>query len=278
MKRVVTNLLIFTMLFYGCGNENNVVENKTEESQIEEKTLIDSIPYDMSSWIGKSQAFLYKIKNEQDYSDILDAYNNTTLEELSASLNTEEKKFAFWTNTYNAFIQHILNNEPSLYDDRGNFFKKDQISIAGEKISFDKIEHGIIRSSTMKLSLGYLPKPFPGKYEKSLRTTDRDARIHFVLNCGAKDCPPVYIYNEHTLAEDFDKVAKTYLRDKTIIDNDNQAIKTTPLFKWFIGDFGGKSGVKELLINYNIIDESMKDYDIEYVDYDWSLDLGNFGS
>lgn len=278
MKKILLPLLLmlFIATFQSCDSENKKGEKEAEEQEEAKEKLPN---YDMNTWVGKSQMLLYKIKIGADYQDIINEYENTTLETLATELNTEDKKFAFWVNTYNAYIQHVLGENPDLYKDRGEFFKKEQINIAGEMISFDKIEHGIIRSSIMKISLGYVPKLFPGEYERKLRTEKRDPRIHFVLNCGAKDCPPVYIFDDEGLDAEFDRIASQYLNNKSEYDAEINQVKTTPLFKWFIGDFDGKDGAKGMLQKYGIIPAELDidDIEIEYIDYDWTLSLGDFG-
>ena len=67
------------------------------------------------------------------------------------------------------------------------------------RFSFDNIEHDIIRGSRIKWSLGYLKKWFVSKEIKALQLDKREARIHFTLNCGAKSCPPVDIYEAKKL-------------------------------------------------------------------------------
>lgn len=225
-----------------------------------------------------AQDLLKAIKNNNSTEAIVKKIANADADKLDEELNTDAKKMAFWVNIYNAYIQVVLKENPSLYDDRNSFFKKDQINIAGYEVSFDKIEHGLIRSSTWKLSKGYLPKLFPGKFEKMFRLKNRDGRIHFILNCGAKDCPPVYIFDAATLNEDFDLVASDYLHRVTEVDKSKKKIKTTPLFQWFTGDFGvGKKGVKNLLQKYKVITEAENNFKVSYNGYDWTLDLGNFG-
>ena len=99
--------------------------------------------------------------------------------------------------------------------------------------------------------------------------------VHFALNCGAKDCPPVAIYEWERLQEQFSKGTKTYLERTTKYKADTKEVTVTSLFSWFRGDFGGKSGVKKILKNNGLI-PSTKDIDINYGNYDWTLDLDNF--
>ncbi|MDC6389428.1 DUF547 domain-containing protein [Maribacter sp. PR1] len=222
-----------------------------------------------------SENFLLKIKNNEDTSDIQRTLAKSTIGELERALDTNNKKLAFWVNIYNAYIQVLLKENPDLYNDRGEFFKKEQIPIAGDTISFAKIEHGIIRKSQWEYGLGYIRKWFPGKLERKLRVDERDYRIHFALNCGAKDCPPVAIYEWERLDEQFSKGTTKYLQRTTDYDKPKKEVAVTSLFNWFRGDFGGKSGVKDILKKEGLI-PTTKGIDINYKNYDWTLDLDNF--
>lgn len=106
---------------------------------------------------------------------------------------------------------------------------------------------------------------------KKVRTKGKDGRVHFALNCGAISCPPVAIYNDEIINKQMEDVIKYFLPKVT--EHNSNTVTTTPLFSWFRGDFGGKSGVKKFLSKYDIIDVgSMR---LEYGDYDWTLDLSN---
>ena len=113
---------------------------------------------------------------------------------LAGYLITEEQKKAFWINVYNAHIQILLREHPEYFEERGKFFGTPLFIIARKELSFDDVEHGIIRGSKIKLSLGLIKNPFAGKFERMFRTDKEDGRIHFALNCGAKSCPLVATY------------------------------------------------------------------------------------
>jgi len=186
-----------------------------------------------------SKNLLQNIIDGKPYDKEVNILSKSTLDELVTELKTDKQKIAFWVNIYNAFIQISLTENPKLYDDRGVYFKTDRVKIAGQVLSFDDIEHGIIRKSRWKLSLGYLSKPFRAKWETKLRVKNIDWRIHFALNCGAKSCPPVAVYTS-----------------------------------WFRGDFGGKCGAIKILKAYKITPEKPKKLDFK--SYDWTLLLGNY--
>jgi len=222
-----------------------------------------------------SEEFLTNIKNGEDTNEIRAKLYGTTIEKLENGLNTDSDKLAFWINVYNAYIQVILSESPDKYNDRREFFDNEQIPIAGRLVSFAKIEHGIIRKSQWALGLGMIRKWFPNKFERKLRVDERDYRIHFALNCGAKDCPPVAIYESDRLDEQLNKGTKDYLERTSAYKADANEVAVTSLFNWFRGDFGCKSGVKDILKEKNII-PSTKKIDLIYKNYDWTLDLDNW--
>ena len=222
-----------------------------------------------------SEQFLTNIKNNRSTNEIRAQLYNTTLESLEKGLTTDHQKLAFWINIYNAYIQVILSENPNKYNDRGAFFKDEQIPIAGRLVSFAKIEHGIIRKSQWELGLGKIRKWFPNKFERKLRVDKRDYRIHFALNCGAKDCPPVAVYEADRLDEQLEKGTLNYLKRTSEYNADANEVAVTSLFSWFRGDFGCKRGVKNILKEKNIIPTTKK-VELIYKNYDWTLELDNW--
>ncbi|MDX1349803.1 MAG: DUF547 domain-containing protein [Putridiphycobacter sp.] len=225
-------------------------------------------------YLNLSYQFLEELQaGSNTYNTVL-AYQNITLDSLAEALDTEDKKKAFWLNTYNGFVQQILLKNPELFENRGEFFTAKRINIAGILMSFDDIEHGIIRASRWKLSLGYLRKPFSPKYVRLLRTKKPDGRVHFALNCGAKSCPPIATFHAASLNQELDKITKQYLQSTTKLSD--EAITITPLMSWFRADFGGKKGIKkDFLLAYDIV-PSTAGKNLVFDTYDWTLSLGNY--
>lgn len=221
-----------------------------------------------------SQTLLQNIMDGKSYEKELKILSKSTLIELVTELKTDEQKIAFWVNIYNAFIQISLSENPKLYEDRGAFFGDKRVKIVGENLSFDDIEHGIIRKSRIKISLGYLRKWLRPKWERKLRVDNIDWRIHFALNCGAKSCPPVAIYRAENLDKEFDFMTREYLKEQTTYDKSTKTANSVALMSWFRGDFNGKCGAKKILFKYGITPEKPKKLDFK--SYDWTLLLGNY--
>ena len=239
--------------------------------------LVNSINFSQETinYEAVSQQLLQKIIDGKSYKDEVKLLEKSTLDDLVNQLKTDEQKIAFWVNIYNAFIQISLTENPKLYEDRGAFFSDNRVKIAGETLSFDDIEHGIIRKSRMKISLGYLRKWFRPKWERKLRIDGKiDWRIHFALNCGAKSCPPVAVYSSEKLDHQLDFMTTEYLKEQTTYNAETKKATSVSLISWFRGDFGGKSGACKILKEYGITPKEAKK--LEFKSYDWILLLGNF--
>ena len=190
-------------------------------------------------------------------------------------LQTDDDKKAFWINIYNAFTQLLLKQNPGRYSKRNKFFNDKQIIIAQHALSLDDVEHGILRRSKIKLSLGYFNKPFPPSFEKANRVAKLDKRIHFALNCGAKSCPPVAFYKPLGLDKQLDIATKTYLKGETVFDSINNSIQLPAFMSWFRRDFGGKKMMIALLHEFKIIPAG-KTVSIKFKKYNWDLFLENY--
>ncbi len=192
-------------------------------------------------------------------------------EKLKKELDSDEKTLAFWINIYNTSVQYILKKNPALFEDRNAFFKAKQITIAGEVLSFDIIEHGILRKSKSKLSLGFFRKIKVSGFERLFRINKVDPRIHYALNCGALSCPPIVAYHSGKINEELDESVSDYLKKYCVIGEKD--IKVPVLFSWFRADFGKKRGIKKFLVHYGIITKEEKKKDLKFLDYDWTLAL-----
>ena len=222
-----------------------------------------------------SQDLLYAVRtNDSLKVDTLkEQLRNSSIKQLK-QLKSDSEKNAFWINIYNAYIQDILGRNAGEYEDRGSFFASNQIPVAGYIFSFDFIEHGILRRSKNKLSLGYFNKLFPSSLEKDLRVENPDYRIHFALNCGANSCPPIAFYSSKEINKQLAAAEVAFITARAEVNEDEKTVEVSRIFSWFRGDFGGKSGIKELLIKHKVITNDS--YRLDFAEYNWDLELAKY--
>ncbi|MGF7079113.1 DUF547 domain-containing protein [Mucilaginibacter sp. UYCu711] len=257
--------LILFFLLTGFASSNVCATNR-------HVTSAKSIDY-----IKISQDFLYAAKTGDTTSGYIDTLSKANEGVLANELNTDHKRLAFWLNIYNGFTQVILKKDPDQYKTRNSFFSSRQIDIAGQQLSLDDIEHGILRHSKIKWSEGYLEKLFPSAFEKKFRVEKLDYRIHFALNCGAKSCPPIAFYEPASIDKQLTVAVKTYLKGECEYDVAKNVVDVPALMGWFRHDFGGKENMLKILKQNKIIPQDSKPT-IHFKKYDWSLYLSNYKS
>jgi len=223
--------------------------------------------------VDLSKDLLLAIQERKSTIPFIEALARRSYDDISNGLQSDDQKLAFWINIYNAFIQISLTENPEDYQKRNKFFDQKRIHIGGKFLSFNDIEHGIIRKSQWLYGLGRIKNPFAPDYHRDWGPSYREPRIHFALNCGAKSCPPVAIYSAENLEAELNYVTQKFLSENTELVADGE-VRTTVLFSWFRGDFGGKGGIKKMLSHFGVI--SKKDVKLIFADYDWTLCLDNF--
>ena len=150
-------------------------------------------------------------------------------------LNPDEQK-AYWINLYNALtVDVILDHYPVQsimdIDISPGFFSQGPwdaklLTIEGEKLSLNDIEHRI------------------------LRPVFKDNRVHYALNCASLGCPnlqsrPFTAANTEQL---LNKGAREYINHPRGVDV-SDGLRVSSIYKWFKSDFGGsESGVIDHLL------------------------------
>ncbi|MDQ6608875.1 MAG: DUF547 domain-containing protein [Bacteroidota bacterium] len=227
------------------------------------------------NYIQISQQLLYAVRTGDSSENFILQLSAADKNELKKQLSTDAEKKAFWLNIYNAFIQKLLSEHPEKYKSRNSFFTNKQIEIAGIRLSPDDIEHGMLRRSKAKWSMGYFNKLFPSRFEKDFRVSTLDNRIHFALNCGAKSCPPIAYYSPENIDRELELATKNYLHTESDLDRASGVIYLPKIMSWFRADFGGKKGMKKMLEKYGVTKKG-EDITIRFKKYDWTLFLNNY--
>ncbi len=182
------------------------------------------------------------------------------LEETDPKALSRNEQFAFYINAYNAWtIKLILSDYPGVQSikDLGSLFKspwKKKIArIDGDVVTLDNIEHD------------------------TLRPRFKDPRIHFVVNCASKSCPPLRSepYRGAVLDQQLTEMTKNFINDPVYNRLEGNTLYVSSIFKWYSEDFDddivgffekyAEGGLKEKL------QKQAGEIDVEYLDYDWSL-------
>lgn len=246
--------------FFSCHNQYYLPQNKLK---------VDG------PLVQLSQQLLLAAKTKEPTDSLVRRLRQIPLSDLETELTTEDNKKAFWINIYNSFTQIILTYNPRKYQHRGSFFATKQISVGGENLSLDDIEHGILRRSKLKWSLGYFRKLFPSSFEKKMRVNKVDYRIHFTLNCAARSCPAIAFYSSGQLNKQLELATRVYLQGECEYDEHAMSVSVPAIMGWFRHDFGGKKSMIQLLKQHSVIPEASRPT-IKFKKYNWNIFLENY--
>jgi hypothetical protein len=170
--------------------------------------------------------------------------------------------FAALANLYNALtIRLIIENYPlkSITSIRPGLFsigpwKKDLITLGGERVSLDDIEHGMLR------------KRFA------------DPRVHYAVNCASIGCPNLqpFAWTAGTLDADLDTAARAYVNHpRGVSVRADGRLEVSKIYSWYKEDFGGtEEGILAHLAAYaapDLAGQIRTSADIVSYRYDWSL-------
>lgn len=196
-------------------------------------------------------------------------------EEALRPIRTERREaLAFWLNLYNASSQLLLERRPELFESRWRFFRTPVATVAGVELSLDDIEHGVLRGNKSKYGLGYLPRLARTGLHSSY-SAEPDPRIHFALNCGAASCPAILSYDSERIDETLDGATKSYFEQTVEYDAERNRVVVPRVCLWFVGDFGGPSGLRQFLRAFGTIPADSSP-SIRFAAYDWTKEPRRF--
>jgi hypothetical protein len=178
-------------------------------------------------------------------------------EVASVDLNTLKgnTRKAYLINAYNLLvINQALQNYPlkSVQDING-FFDGNKQTIGGSKMTLNSLEKELLLKEY------------------------KDARLHFVLVCGALGCPPITeeAYQPSQLEAQLNRQSGLALNDAAFIRVSGDKAGLSKIFEWYASDFGGsKAKVLEFINGFRktAIPANAK---ISYYGYDWTLNQAN---
>lgn len=224
-------------------------------------------------------AFLAEYVVQQDgmarvrYADVTEADHAAlegyidALEALAPSRMTGDERLAYYFNLYNAaIVDVVLDNYPiesirqvggRLLPPRGPW-KQEVVTVEGDRLSFDDIEHGRVRA----------------EYD--------EPRVHYAFNCASLGCPDIAskAWRAGTLDADLDAAARAFVAHPRGVSVDDEGeVDASSIYKWFREDFGGtEAGVLEHVAAYAeggkkaAIEAAIASGEgIDDYEYDWDL-------
>jgi hypothetical protein len=185
------------------------------------------------------------------------------LQQIGVSYLSREEQKAYWINLYNIFtvkviLDHYLVESIKDIDISPGLFSigpwdAKLLTIEGEKISLNDIEHRI------------------------LRPIFKDNRIHYAVNCASLGCPnlqPV-AFTQNNMDELLEIGAKAYINSPRGARLHKGKLYVSKIYVWFQEDFGDtqKGVIKHLLLYANDdLASVLRTYKKRFRDeYDWSL-------
>lgn len=211
-----------------------------------DKTFFDQAHSFFSKHVTIGLLDYTELKNNQRLESLISAIENANL--IAADMDTKK---AFYINAYNL---HVINAAANAFPlnsvmDLTGFFDSRKITVAGERMTLNNLEKNL------------------------LLKVYKDARLHFVLVCGAIGCPPItnFAYRPDLVEMQLEKQTKIALNNPMFLKISSDKTELSQIFNWYANDFGSnKSAIIEFINAYRTspISNSAK---ISYYPYNWDL-------
>ncbi len=190
----------------------------------------------------------------------LEAYI-AALEAARPSTMGEDEAFAYWANLYNAVTVRLIVDEAperSIRQIRPRPWSigpwgVDRVTVEGEALSLDNIEHDIMRP----------------RYEAAL--------VHYAVNCASIGCPNLKptAWRADTLHADLEAGARAYINHPRGVTMTERGLEVSRIYRWFRVDFGdSEEGVIAHILQYaepELAAAIEANPNIVGHEYDWAL-------
>ncbi len=184
----------------------------------------------------------------------------SSLAEIDPRSFARAEQMAYWINLYNALTVFVIVGRypvDSIKDISSSLFsygpwELELITLRGEPLTLDDIEHGI------------------------LRPIWRDPRIHYAVNCASLGCPNLALeaYRSDNLERLLEQGARDYVNHPRGVTVREEGLLVSSVYEWFKVDFGDTdAAVFAHLKRYATpeLAEALDGHDSFEHDYDWSL-------
>ena len=230
---LITLLLLSVQLVMAQGNINSEFFNQTN-AFFKQYVSGNAINY---AQIKKNPSQLNKLVEQVGKANLSGADANTIQ--------------AFYINAYNLLvIDGAIQNYPlkSVLDVPG-FFDGKKKTVAGKQLTLNQLE------------------------KTNLLKTYKDNRFHFVLVCGAVDCPPIanFAYTPEALEKQLEQRTRKALNDPNFVKTSQGKVSISQIFEWYSNEFGGNKKAAIEFINQYRENKIPASTPVDFYNYDWSL-------
>jgi hypothetical protein len=190
-----------------------------------------------------------KDKNYHNYIESLKAEHK---------FDSRTEKLSYLINAYNALaIKGILDGRsPDSFFGKIGYFYNAKYQVYGRTTNLYDFEHDVI------LKLG-------------------EPRVHFALNCASTSCPNLNntVFRAKTLNNQLETAATEFINDRTRnrYDLETKTAYLSKIFDWFEEEFKHHSGSVQQFLALYVTDNKISsalaknEFNIQYLEYDWSL-------
>ncbi len=264
-----------------CQAEDNKKQSKLNNLSYLEKTLrnmknftltivtvflsslsLMAFKQEINEFNGEADVFLKKYVQDGkvDYKRLKNNFEEVDkLYQSLASVNinelTDKEIKALYINAYNIIVIRQITEYYPLKSalDKNGFFDKVKHNVGGEMLTLDQIEKG-------KVII-----PF------------RDPRVHFAFSCAAIGCPELadFAFTADKLDVQLDERASNSVNNPDFIrvKPGQNLVELSMIFKWYERDFKMEAESVMAYINQYRKNEIPSAYNIDYYEYDWSLNI-----
>ena len=178
---------------------------------------------------------------------------------------SRDEQLPYWINFYNALTVKVVLDEYPVSSIRDIRFltspfgpwDKNLVTVAGEDLSLNDIEHGI------------------------LRPIWQDPRIHFSVNCASIGCPNLApkVFTSKNADALMESSAIDFINHARGVKIGTDSIVLSSIFDWYGSDFGeNKTEILSYLARYYAGDDKQglqrSDVELQF-QYDWGLNKAN---
>ena len=234
-------LTIFCLAFSGCASAQTAIERRFipdaelafpqfAQSDDASTSVIDNTVWNafLSRYLVAGEDGVNRVRYGAVTPDDRAGLNDyiASLETLDFAAYSSDEQLGAWINLYNAVtVALILDHYPlksiraiksSPFDFDGPWDNK-QVTVSGEALSLNDIEHGVIRA------------------------VYNDPRIHYAVNCASIGCPNLRptAYDGATIDDALNEQASAYINHlRGVAVDDKGRVTASKIYAWYREDFG----------------------------------------